>query len=216
LSTARSVSHDDQTFSDETGGHSPLLPLWSLTADIKHNVTAILFLVAISEYDQMLYEDESINRMQEALVLFVLGRDRGTLTTSSALIADRRHQTSGTWARRSRTENVTAILFLVAISEYDQMLYEDESINRMQEALVSRRPDVLGRDRGTLTTSSALIADRRHQTSGTWARRSLPQLLRLDRTDRRAQLPPFRPGRAPLASQNDRYHRAYSFHGPEG
>ncbi|KAK4054654.1 guanine nucleotide-binding protein subunit alpha [Microbotryomycetes sp. JL221] len=34
------------------------------------NVTAILFLVAISEYDQMLYEDESINRMQEALVLF--------------------------------------------------------------------------------------------------------------------------------------------------
>lgn len=60
------------------------------------NVTAIVFLVAISEYDQMLYEDglffsfsfhdslilvlgancynsftsESINRMQEALVLF--------------------------------------------------------------------------------------------------------------------------------------------------
>lgn len=34
------------------------------------SVTAIIFLVAISEYDQMLYEDESINRMQEALVLF--------------------------------------------------------------------------------------------------------------------------------------------------
>ncbi|GAA6008796.1 hypothetical protein JCM10207_001727 [Rhodosporidiobolus poonsookiae] len=34
------------------------------------NVTAIVFLVAISEYDQRLYEDESINRMQEALVLF--------------------------------------------------------------------------------------------------------------------------------------------------
>ena len=34
------------------------------------NVTAIVFLVAISEYDQMLYEDESINRMQEALALF--------------------------------------------------------------------------------------------------------------------------------------------------
>lgn len=27
-------------------------------------------------------------------------------------------------------ENVTAIVFLVAISEYDQMLYEDESIVR--------------------------------------------------------------------------------------
>lgn len=34
------------------------------------NVTAILFLVAISEYDQSLYEDESINRMQESLALF--------------------------------------------------------------------------------------------------------------------------------------------------
>ncbi|GBB91367.1 hypothetical protein RclHR1_01860021 [Rhizophagus clarus] len=34
------------------------------------NVTAIIFLVAISEYDQLLMEDESVNRMQEALTLF--------------------------------------------------------------------------------------------------------------------------------------------------
>ncbi|KAL1916938.1 uncharacterized protein VTP21DRAFT_5135 [Calcarisporiella thermophila] len=34
------------------------------------NVTAIIFLVAISEYDQVLREDESVNRMQEALTLF--------------------------------------------------------------------------------------------------------------------------------------------------
>lgn len=34
------------------------------------NVTAIVFLVAISEYDQKLYEDETVNRMQEALTLF--------------------------------------------------------------------------------------------------------------------------------------------------
>ncbi|KAL1919262.1 uncharacterized protein VTP21DRAFT_1954 [Calcarisporiella thermophila] len=34
------------------------------------NVTAIIFLVAISEYDQNLREDESVNRMQEALTLF--------------------------------------------------------------------------------------------------------------------------------------------------
>ncbi|KAG0748807.1 hypothetical protein G6F57_002404 [Rhizopus arrhizus] len=34
------------------------------------NVTAIIFLVAISEYDQVLVEDESVNRMQEALTLF--------------------------------------------------------------------------------------------------------------------------------------------------
>jgi len=34
------------------------------------NVTAIIFLVAISEYDQTLLEDETVNRMQEALTLF--------------------------------------------------------------------------------------------------------------------------------------------------
>lgn len=34
------------------------------------NVTVILFLVAISEYDQLLFEDETVNRMQEALTLF--------------------------------------------------------------------------------------------------------------------------------------------------
>ncbi|KAI9224316.1 guanine nucleotide binding protein, alpha subunit [Blastocladiella britannica] len=34
------------------------------------NVTAIVFLVAISEYDQVLVEDETVNRMQEAMTLF--------------------------------------------------------------------------------------------------------------------------------------------------
>ncbi|KAL1924989.1 uncharacterized protein VTP21DRAFT_4643 [Calcarisporiella thermophila] len=34
------------------------------------NVTALLFLVAISEYDQQLREDETVNRMQESLTLF--------------------------------------------------------------------------------------------------------------------------------------------------
>ncbi|KAG0168546.1 guanine nucleotide-binding protein subunit alpha [Apophysomyces sp. BC1034] len=34
------------------------------------NVTAIVFLVAISEYDQVLAEDSSVNRLQESLTLF--------------------------------------------------------------------------------------------------------------------------------------------------
>jgi len=34
------------------------------------NVTAVLFVAAISEYDQMLYEDETVNRITEALNLF--------------------------------------------------------------------------------------------------------------------------------------------------
>jgi len=34
------------------------------------NVTAVIFVTAISEYDQVLYEDEKTNRMDEALILF--------------------------------------------------------------------------------------------------------------------------------------------------
>ncbi|KAG2206821.1 hypothetical protein INT47_007577 [Mucor saturninus] len=34
------------------------------------DVTAIIFMVAISEYDQVLFEDESVNRMGESLTLF--------------------------------------------------------------------------------------------------------------------------------------------------
>lgn len=33
-------------------------------------VTAVIFLAAISEYDQVLIEDESMNRVKEALTLF--------------------------------------------------------------------------------------------------------------------------------------------------
>ena len=34
------------------------------------NVTAVIFVAAISEYDQVLYEDDTTNRMHEALELF--------------------------------------------------------------------------------------------------------------------------------------------------
>jgi GTPase SAR1 family protein len=34
------------------------------------NVSAVLFVAAISEYDQTLFEDESVNRIQEALTIF--------------------------------------------------------------------------------------------------------------------------------------------------
>ena len=34
------------------------------------NVTTILFIVAVSEYDQSLFEDVTMNRMNEALTLF--------------------------------------------------------------------------------------------------------------------------------------------------
>jgi guanine nucleotide-binding protein subunit alpha len=34
------------------------------------DVTAIIFMVAISEYDQVLFEDETVNRISESLMLF--------------------------------------------------------------------------------------------------------------------------------------------------
>jgi GTPase SAR1 family protein len=34
------------------------------------NVTAVIFVAAISEYDQVLFEDDSVNRVQESLTLF--------------------------------------------------------------------------------------------------------------------------------------------------
>ncbi|GAA97620.1 uncharacterized protein L969DRAFT_48716 [Mixia osmundae IAM 14324] len=54
------------------------------------NVTAIVFLVAISEYDQMLYEDESVNRMQEALALFdSIANSRWFMSTSIILFLNK-------------------------------------------------------------------------------------------------------------------------------
>lgn len=38
--------------------------------NIFDSVTALVFLIAISEYDQKLYEDETVNRMSEAMTLF--------------------------------------------------------------------------------------------------------------------------------------------------
>lgn len=37
---------------------------------IFESVTALVFLIAMNEYDQVLYEDETVNRMHEAMTLF--------------------------------------------------------------------------------------------------------------------------------------------------
>lgn len=51
----------------DVGGQRPERKKWIHCFE---DVTSLLFLVAISEYDQLLVEDESVNRMQEALTLF--------------------------------------------------------------------------------------------------------------------------------------------------
>jgi guanine nucleotide-binding protein subunit alpha len=54
------------------------------------NVTTIVFLVAISEYDQLLFEDETVNRMQEALTLFdSICNSRWFVTTSIILFLNK-------------------------------------------------------------------------------------------------------------------------------
>ncbi|KAG0042086.1 guanine nucleotide-binding protein subunit alpha [Gryganskiella cystojenkinii] len=64
------------------------------------------------------------------------------ITESTFLIGDMTYRMFDVGGQRSERrkwiacfENVTAIVFLVAISEYDQLLLEDETVNRMQEAL---------------------------------------------------------------------------------
>eukprot|EP00823_Brevimastigomonas_motovehiculus_P005824 TRINITY_DN4448_c0_g1_i1.p1 TRINITY_DN4448_c0_g1~~TRINITY_DN4448_c0_g1_i1.p1 ORF type:complete len:359 (-),score=62.48 TRINITY_DN4448_c0_g1_i1:358-1434(-) len=55
------------------------------------DVTAVIFVAAMSEYDQVLYEDESTNRMNEALNLFeVIANSRWFKRTSLILFLNKR------------------------------------------------------------------------------------------------------------------------------
>ncbi|KIO31398.1 hypothetical protein M407DRAFT_19543 [Tulasnella calospora MUT 4182] len=50
------------------------------------NVTALIFIVSLSEYDQVLYEDETVNRMAEALTLFDAVVNSRWFTKSSIIL----------------------------------------------------------------------------------------------------------------------------------
>ncbi|KAG8947852.1 guanine nucleotide-binding protein subunit alpha [Tulasnella sp. 424] len=50
------------------------------------NVTALIFIVSLSEYDQVLYEDETVNRMAEALTLFDAVANSRWFTKSSIIL----------------------------------------------------------------------------------------------------------------------------------
>ena len=75
LSCTRTFGHQERTFMVDglthhvihLGGSQTERRKWIHCFD---NVTTILFLAAISEYDQPLFEDFMYNRMQEAVVLF--------------------------------------------------------------------------------------------------------------------------------------------------
>uniref|UniRef100_A0A1B0CE45 Guanine nucleotide-binding protein subunit alpha n=1 Tax=Lutzomyia longipalpis TaxID=7200 RepID=A0A1B0CE45_LUTLO len=153
------------------------------------NVTSIIFLVALSEYDQILFESENENRMEESKALFktiitypwfqhssvilflnkkdlleekiiyLMEIDRvaapNYLPTEQDILRVRVPTTGiieypfdleeirmvdvgGQRSERRKWihcfENVTSIIFLVALSEYDQILFESENENRMEES----------------------------------------------------------------------------------
>jgi len=55
------------------------------------NVTAVLFVAAINEYDQLLYEDDETNRMREALTLFEdICNSKWFISTSMILFLNKR------------------------------------------------------------------------------------------------------------------------------
>eukprot|EP00823_Brevimastigomonas_motovehiculus_P002380 TRINITY_DN145_c0_g1_i5.p1 TRINITY_DN145_c0_g1~~TRINITY_DN145_c0_g1_i5.p1 ORF type:complete len:355 (-),score=71.60 TRINITY_DN145_c0_g1_i5:831-1895(-) len=82
------------------------------------NVTAVIFVAALSEYDQMLFEDETTNRMKEALNLFeVICNSRWFARTSMILFLNKRDLFQ---------EKITKVSLRVCFEEYTgQDTYED-------------------------------------------------------------------------------------------
>jgi len=84
------------------------------------NVTAVLFVAAISEYDQVLYEDENTNRMAEALNLFEeICNSRWFHETSMILFLNKRDLFG---------EKIIRVPLTVCFPEYDgKNTYEEAS-----------------------------------------------------------------------------------------
>jgi len=84
------------------------------------NVTAILFVAAISEYDQVLYEDENTNRMHEAVQLFdEICNSQWFLHTSMMLFLNKRDLFA---------DKIVKVPLTVCYPEYDgKNTYEEAS-----------------------------------------------------------------------------------------
>jgi len=94
------------------------------------NVTAVLFVAAISEYDQVLYEDENTNRMMEALNLFEeIRNSRWFRDTSMILFLN----------KRDLFENkITKVSLRVCFESYDGPDTYDAGCEFLQEQFESR------------------------------------------------------------------------------
>jgi len=94
------------------------------------NVTAVLFVAAISEYDQMLYEDESVNRITEALNLFEeICNSRWFQDTSMILMLNKRDLFA---------EKIQKVSIRVCFPEYEGKDTYDESAKYMKDVFESK------------------------------------------------------------------------------
>jgi len=94
------------------------------------NVTAVLFVAAISEYDQVLYEDENTNRMVEALNLFEeICNSRWFRETSMILFLNKRDLFSN---------KIGTVSLRVCFDSYDGPDTYDAGCEFLQEQFESR------------------------------------------------------------------------------
>jgi len=94
------------------------------------NVTAVLFVAAISEYDQMLYEDENTNRIVEALTLFdEICNSRWFHETSMILFLNKRDLFA---------EKIKKIPLTVCFKEYSGSSDYDDAVNYFTEEFLKR------------------------------------------------------------------------------
>jgi len=94
------------------------------------NVTAVLFVAAISEYDQNLYEDETTNRMVEALNLFEeICNSRWFNDTNMILMLNKRDLFA---------EKIKTVPLKVCFAEYDGANTYDEGCEFVKNQFESR------------------------------------------------------------------------------
>jgi len=94
------------------------------------NVTAVIFVVAISEFDQRLYEDEKVLRMTEALTLFdEMCNSKWFINTSMILFFNK----SDLFREKLQTKSIS-----VCYPEYKGSQSVDESFKYIKELFLSK------------------------------------------------------------------------------
>ena len=93
------------------------------------NVTCIIFVGAISEYDQVLYEDNSMNRLIEARDLFgEICNSKWFVGTSIILFLNKRDLFEDKWVEKRIPMNTTGLTFFDTAPMYNESLSVPENL----------------------------------------------------------------------------------------